>query len=424
MQKINLTSVREQFPALQKKVDGRQRVFLDGAGGTQVPKSVIDAMVDYMVLHNANYGGYYRTSVETDEMLVGIRQDVADFINAPSWEEILLGPNMTSLTYTLMWALSRQMRQGDEVVVTRLDHGANTDSWKAMQELGAVIKYIEINEEDCTLRYDMAEELINEKTRLVAVGLASNAVGTVNDIKRLTRLAHAAGALIFVDAVHYAPHFPIDVIDLDCDFLVYSQYKCFGPHVGFLWGRKKLIEELNPYRPWPSHNEVPYKYTVGTPNMEGFAGSRAAIGYIESIGEEYGNKFRPQYKGFAGRRLNLKTGMAAIAEYELDLSRCLNEGLQAIKNLRVYGITDPERLFERCPTYSFTLKGKTSAEICKRMSDEGIFVWNGEDGCGALELVEWLDIVKLGGILRVSIEHYNTVEEIERFLGVLSSIAG
>lgn len=423
MEKIDLTSVREQFLALQKKVDGRQRVFLDGAGGTQVPKSVIDAMVDYMVLHNANYGGYYRTSVETDEMLVGIRQDVADFINAPSWEEILLGPNMTSLTYILMWALSRQMKKGDEVVVTRLDHGANTDSWKALQDFGMAIKYIEINEEDCTLRYDMAEELINGKTKLVAVGLASNAVGTVNDIRRLARLAHAAGALMFVDAVHYAPHFPIDVSDLDCDFLVYSQYKCFGPHVGFLWGRKKLLEGLDPYRPWPSHNEVPYKYNIGTPNMEGFAGARAAVEYLEDIGRQYGTKFKKQFSDFSGRRLNLKTAMAAVAEYEHGLSKQLNDGLKKIKNLKVYGITDAGRLRMRCPTYSFTLKGKTSAEICKRMSDEGIFVWNGEDGCGAEELVQWLDIVKIGGILRVSIEHYNTEEEIVRFLDVLHSIA-
>jgi cysteine desulfurase family protein (TIGR01976 family) len=423
MKKIDLSPLRDQFPALNKIVDGKKRIFLDGAGGTQVPKIVIDTMIDYMVISNANYGGYFRTSVETDEMLVGIREDVADFINAPSWEGVVLGPNMTALTYTLMWALSRRIKKRDEVVVTRLDHGANIDSWKALEDFGAVIKYIEIDKDDCTLDYEMASGLINKKTKLVAVGLASNAVGTVNDIKRLTKMAHDAGALMFVDAVHCAPHFPIDVAALGCDFLAYSAYKCFGPHVGFLWGRKELLEELKPYRPWPSHDEVPFKYNIGTPNMEGFAGARASVGYIEGIGRKYGDKFRSQFAGLSGRRQTLKAAMAAIAEYELGLSEKLNEGLGQIRKLKVYGITDPKRLTRRCPTYSFVLEGKTSEEICRRMSEQGIYVWNGEDGCGALDLVEWLDIVKKGGLLRVSIEHYNTEDEINRFLDVLRSIA-
>jgi len=420
---IDLSPVREQFPALQKTFNGKKRIFLDGAGGTQVPQVVIDAMFDYMVNINANYGGYYKTSVETDKMLVDIRQDVADFINARSWEEIVLGPNMTTLTFNLVWALSRTIKPGDEVVVTRLDHGANIDGWKALQERGARIRYIEIIDEDCTLNYDMAEKLINKKTKLIAVGLASNAVGTVNKVKKFVALAHDVGALLFIDAVHYAPHFPIDVIDIDCDFLVYSAYKCFGPHVGFLYGKKQYLEELNPYRPWPSHNEVPYKYNVGTPNMEGFAGARAAIGYLANIGEVYGKALSSQYSGFTDRRLSMKLGMAAIAEYELGLSRRLNEGLTHIKNIKVYGITKPERLQERCPTYSFTMQGITSAEICRKMSEEGIYVWNGEDGLGALELVEYLDITKIGGLLRVSLEHYNTIQEIDRFLDILDSIS-
>lgn len=423
MKKIDLTTVRKKFPALQKTINGRKRIFFDGAGGTQVPQVVLDAMFDYMVDTNANYGGCFKTSVETDKMLIDTRKDVADFINAPSWEEIILGPNMTTLTYTMVWALSRRLKPGDEVVVTRLDHGANIDSWKALQDSGAVIKYIEINDEDCTLNYEMAQELITPKTRLVACGLASNAVGTVNDVKKLAKLAHNAGALIYVDAVHYAPHFPIDVMKLGCDFLSYSGYKCFGPHVGFLWGRKEHLAGLDPYRPWPSFNEVPYKYNLGTPNMEGFAGSRAAIGYLADIGDKYGQEFKSKFSGFEGKRLSLKTGMAAIAEYELGLSRRMNKGLKEITKLKVYGITDQQRLTERCPTYSFTLGGITSAEICKRLSDKDIYVWNGEDGLGALELVEYLDIVKIGGLLRVSIEHYNTEAEIDRFLDVLDSLS-
>ena len=423
MARIDLSPVRKKYPAIQETVHGRNRIFFDGAAGTQLPQQVLDAMMEYMVMCNANYGGYYRTSVETDEMLVGVREDVADFVNAPSWKEIVLGPNMTTLTYNLAWALSRVFKPGDEVVVTRLDHGANIDSWKSLQEYGVKVRYIEIYPEDCTLNYDLAAEIINEKTKLVAVGLASNAVGTVNNVKLLAELAHSVGAYVYLDAVHFAPHFPIDVEDLDCDFLVFSAYKCFGPHVGFLWGKMEHLERINPFRPWPSYNEVPGKYTLGTPNMEGFAGARAAFDYIATIGSEYGRDFTSVYRGFKGKRLNLKTGMAAVVAYEYGLSQKLNAGLKSFKNIHVYGITDSKRLRERCPTYSFTMKGKTSAEICKKMSDQYIYVWNGEDGLGALELVEYLDIVKIGGLLRVSIEHYNSEAEIDRFLEVLESIS-
>jgi cysteine desulfurase family protein (TIGR01976 family) len=423
MDKIDLSPVREQFPALQKTVDGKKRIFFDGAAGTQLPKAVLDAMYDYMVNNNANYGGYFKTSMNTDQMLTDVRKDVANFIDANTWEEIVLGPNMTTLTYGIVWALSGTLKPGDEIVVSRLDHGANIDSWKALQNRGVIIKYIEINDEDCTLNYEMAAELITSKTKLVAVGLASNAVGTVNDVKKLGQMTHEAGAMIFIDAVHYAPHFPIDVKELDCDFLVFSGYKVFCPHVGFLWGKKELLERLNPYRPWPSFNSVPQKYNIGTPNMEGFAGAHAAFGYLEGLGIEYGKDYNDDYPGFSGKRLHLKTAMAAIAEYELWLSERLNKGLKEIDRIKVFGITDPLRLRERCPTYSFIMKGMTSAEICRKMSEEDIYVWNGEDGLGALELVEYLDIVKKGGLLRVSIEHYNTEAEIDRFLEILESLS-
>ena len=419
----DLSPVRAQFPALQKCVDGKRRIFFDGAAGTQLPQVVFDAMFEYMVTYNGNYGGCFKTSIETDEMLIDVRKDAADFINALSWEEIITGPNMTTLTYNIVWALSRELKQGDEVVVTRLDHSANIDSWKSLEDRGVEIKYIEINSEDCTLDYDMAARIINPKTKLVAVGLASNAVGTVNDVNKLTQLAHNVGALVYVDAVHCAPHFPIDVQKIGCDFLVFSEYKCFGPHVAFLCGKMEHLNRINPYRPWPSYNEVPYKYNLGTPNMEGFAGARAAFGYLAELGDTYGDAFNSSYPDFSGKRLSYKKGMSSIAEYELELSGKLNNGLKEIKKLKVYGITDSERLRERCPTYSFIIDGKTSAEICRKMSEKNIFVWNGEDGLGALDLVEYMDIVKIGGLLRVSIAHYNTDEEIERFLEVLESIS-
>jgi len=424
MKKIDLSPVRKQFPALGREVNGKKRIFLDGAGGTQMPQSVIDAMVGYIINDNGNYGGYFDTSIATDKMLVDVRKSLTDFVNGPSWKEVLIGPNMTTLTFSLVWAISKEIRPGDEVILSRMGHGGNIDAWKSLENYGATVKYIEINEEDCTLNYDMAAKLITPKTKIVTAGLASNATGTINDIAKLADMAHSAGAMIFVDAVHYAPHLPMDVVEIDADFLSCSAYKFFGPHVGFIWGRKEHLERLDPYRPWPDYDEVPSKYVLGTPNMEGLTGAIAAIDYLAGIGKDYGEKFESGYSSFSGRRLELKKGMSAIGEYELELSKKLNAGLKEIKGLKVYGITDEERFNWRCPTFSFTLEGYTSGDICRKMNEAGIYVWNGEEGFGALELVKYLDLMKIGGLLRVSIEHYNTEEEIDRFLEVLRTLAG
>lgn len=424
MSSIDLSPLRKQFPALNIEVDGRKRIYLDGAGGTQMPQSVIDAMVHYMIYDNGNYGGYFDTSIATDKMLIDVRKILADFFNAPSYREVILGPNMTTLTFSLVWSISKDIKPGDEIVISRMGHGGNIDAWACLEEYGAKVNFLEINTEDCTLDYDMAEKLINPKTKIVAVGLASNATGTINDIKRLARLAHDAGAMIFVDAVHYAPHLPMDVVELEADFLACSAYKFFGPHTGFIWGKMEHLERIDPHRPWPEFSEVPSKYNLGTPNMEGLTGTIAALEYLASIGKEYGKKFEDRYKkkGFKGRRLELKKAMEAIGEYELELGKRLNKGLKKIKDLKVYGITKEKDFDKRCPTFSFTLKEYTSAEICKKMNEEGIFVWNGEEGFGALELVKYLDLVKRGGLLRVSIEHYNTAEEIDRCLEVLNTL--
>jgi cysteine desulfurase family protein (TIGR01976 family) len=423
MNQIDLSTLRKNFPALAQKINGNSRIFLDGAGGTQVPQGVIDAMVNYMVNDNGNYGGYFDTSIATDRMLVDVRKSVADFINAPSWEEILIGPNMTTLTFSLVWTLARDIKPGDEVVVTRMDHGANIDSWRSLKDYGAVIKFIEINDSDCTLNYELAAKVITPKTKIVAVGLASNATGTINDIRKLADLAHKAGALIFVDAVHYAPHFPIDVAALDADFLACSAYKFFGPHVGFIWGRMEHLKRIDPHRPWAEYDEVPSKFVLGTPNMEGLSGAIAAIDYLAGIGREFGKKFEADYGHFSGRRLELKKGLSAIAEYEKKLGERLNAGLKKIKGLTVYGITDENKFAWRCPTFSFFLEGYTSEELCRKMNKEHIYVWNGVEGFGALELMKHFDLVKRGGLLRVSIEHYNTVAEIDRFLQILGKIA-
>jgi len=420
---IDLSPLRKNFPALNIEVNGRKRIYFDGAGGTQLPQSVINAMVNYMIYDNGNYGGYFDTSIETDKMLIEVRESIADFINAPIWKEVLIGPNMTTLTFSLVWAYSKEIKSGDEILISRMGHGGNIDAWKSLEHYGAVVKYLEINKEDCTLDYEMASRLISPKTKLIAIGLASNATGTINDVKKLSKMAHDVGAVIFVDAVHFAPHLPIDVIDLDADFITCSAYKFFGPHVGFLWGKMEHLEKINPYRPWPEYSDVPSKYVLGTPNMEGIAGVIAAIEYIAEIGVNFGRKFKKNYKGFTGRRLELKKAMSAIGEYELNLGIRLNRELRSIEGLRVYGITDESRFNWRCPTFSFTLEGYTSADICKKMNREGIFVWNGEEGFGALELVKYLNLLEKGGLLRISIEHYNTIEEIDRFLEVLNTLA-
>jgi cysteine desulfurase family protein (TIGR01976 family) len=423
MSTVDLSPLRKHFPALNKEFNGKKRIYLDGAGGTQVSQSVIDAMTAYLVNDNGNYGGYFDTSIATDEILVRVRERMADFLNAPSWKEIIIGPNMTTLTFNLARSISKEIKPGDEVLLDRTAHGGNIDAWRCLEEKGAVIKYIEFNKKDCTLDYDMAGKLIGNKTKIIAVGLASNATGTINDVKRLSGFAHKYGAMIFVDSVHAAPHIPIDVVSLDADFIACSAYKFFGPHVGFIWGKTEHLERLDPERPWAEISlEIPSKYVLGTPNMEGFAGTIAALEYLEMIGKEYGAKFKDIYPGFKGRRLELKKAMSAIVEYERMLGLKLYEGLKKKEGLKVCGITDPDNYKWRCHTFSFTLKGYTSAEICKKMNEKGIFVWNGEEGFGAYELVKYLDLVKTGGLLRVCLEHYNTVAEIDAFLEELYSL--
>ncbi len=422
---IDLTPLRRQFPSLEKVVNGKRRIFLDGAGGTQVPQSVINAMVEYLVFSNANYGGLYDTSISTDRLLTNVREAVCDFINGRSWDEVLIGPNMTTLTFALAWAVSRRIKPGDKVVVSRLGHGGNIDAWRALAHYGAVVEFIELVEKDCTLDYEQARRAITPGTKIVSLEYASNATGTVHDVGRLAKLAHAVGAWLFVDAVHMAPHLPIDVQAVDADFLACSAYKFFGPHVGFLWGRKEILESLEPFRPWPDFSEMPSKYVLGTPNMEGLAGAVAAIEYLADVGREYGSKFEARYSGkFSGRRLQLKKGMAAIGEYELGLSGLMNEGLKKVPGLTVWGITDAARLAQRCPTYSFQLSGFDCNELCRRFNEHGIFVWNGMEGFGALEFVKHFHLIEAGGLLRVCLEHYNTAEEIQLFLRALETMKG
>jgi cysteine desulfurase family protein (TIGR01976 family) len=416
---FDVAALRAQFPALALEQDGRPVVYLDGPGGTQVPQRVIDAVADYYRSTNANSGGAFPTSQRSDERIAHAREGVADFLNARSPAEIKFGPNMTTLTFALSRALGATLGLGDEVIVTALDHDANVTPWRLLGERGAVVRTAEIRRTDCTLDLDDLEAKLGPRTRIVAVGLASNAVGSINDVAWIAERAHEVGALVFVDAVHYSPHGPIDVQTLDCDFLACSAYKFFGPHLGILYGREDLLDRLPAAKVRPAHD----RWETGTQNHEGIVGTGAALDYLAEIGTRYGTPFSGPYAdaGFSGRGLALNAAMAAIRAYETDLLRRLMAGLARIPGLRIYGITD-ERSFERrVPTVSFSLDGLTAREVAAALGRRGIFVWDGN--MYAIELSERLGLEPRGGFVRIGLVHYNTVDEVDRLLEELGRIA-
>lgn len=416
------THIRPLFPALAETDEhGQPLVFFDGPGGTQVLQSVIDAMTDYLLRRNANVHAPFLTSRRTDETLAAAHQALADFLNAPSPDEIVFGPNMTTLTFALSRALGRLWRPGDEVIVTRLDHDANVAPWLALQEQGIVIRWWDFDPADCTLPLEPLDELLNSRTRLVAVGGASNAVGTVNPIPAVVERAHAVGAWVFVDAVHLAPHFPIDVQALGCDFLACSAYKFYGPHVGVLWGRYELLDRIPAYKVRPAEDHPPGKWMTGTQNHEGLAGATAAIAYLAWLGETYGQAYVGQFSHLHGRRLALKTGLTVIQEYEAALFRYLLDGLQAIPGLTLYGITDPARLHERAPTAALRLADRTPQELSARLAAHGIATYAGH--FYAVNVIERLGLSERGGVLRVGLSHYNTRDEVDRLLQCLEDEA-
>lgn len=419
----DLSRVRSQFPALQQTDDqGRTFAFFDGPGGTQVPQSVIDAIAHYYTHANSNTHGNFLHSARTDETVTAAREAMADFLNAPSPQEIIFGPSMTNLTFNLSRVIGSQFEAGDEVLVTRLDHDANVSPWLALKEHGVEVNFIDVDVEDCTLDMAHFESLLNPKTKLVAVGYASNAVGTINPVKAIADAAHAADALVWVDAVHYAPHGPIDVQAIGCDFLACSTYKFFGPHMGVVWGRYDLLEALPAYKVRPADDNPPDKFEMGTGNFEGMAGATAAIDYLASVGETYGADFEADWAavGFQGRRLSLKKAMSAIQLYEQSLFEQLISGLMDISGVRVYGILDQSEFEHRAPTLAFTKDGVDTAAIAKALGEQSVFVWDGH--YYAIEVVKRLGLYDQGGMVRVGIAHYNTASEVDRLLDVVGKI--
>ena len=411
MHPLDLTWIRAQFPALAQEVNGHPAVFFDGPGGTQVPQRVIDAVTDYLIRHNANTHGAFATSRRTDETIDAARAAMADFLGCAA-DEVVFGPNMTTLTFAISRAFGRDIRPGDEIVLTRLDHDANVAPWKALEERGTVIRMVDIDTEECTL--DMADmaRAIGPRTKLVAVGYASNAVGTINDVTTITRMAHAVGALVYIDAVHYAPHGPIDVRALDCDFLACSPYKFFAPHMGALYGKREHLARLRPYKVRPASDAIPDRWETGTKNHEGLAGVTAAIEYLAELGQ----RITPA----TTRRAALVQAMEAIKAYERELSEQLIANLLAIPGLTFYGISDPARFDMRTPTVAVRLAGCTPRELAEALGRRGIFCWDGN--YYAINLTERLGVEADGGMLRIGLVHYNTAEEIELLLEALNEL--
>jgi cysteine desulfurase family protein (TIGR01976 family) len=440
---LDIPYIRAQFPSLAQTVNGHPAAFLDGPGGTQVPQRVIDAISNYLGRDNANTDGAYATSRRTNAMLAEARAAMADFLNCGA-DEIAFGPNMTTLTYAMSRAIGRDLGPGDEILVTRLDHDANVSPWLTLEENGVTIRWAEIHEEDCTL--DMADlaSKINEKTRLVAVGYASNAVGTINPVREIIRLAHAAGALAYVDAVHYGPHGLIDVAALDCDFLVCSTYKFFGPHMGVLFGKREHLQRLRPYKVRPLTDAIPNRWEWGTLNHECIAGITACVDYIADLGRHaqgtcgdgrpstsseqalgrQSSEARP--KGISKRRNAIIAAFEAIHRHEHALMNRLIAGLSEIPQLKIYGITDPSCFAWRCPTLALRVVNQTSDQtplaLATKLGDRGFFTWDGN--YYALNLTERLDVEKTGGFLRIGLVHYNTAEEVDRLLEALRQIVG
>ncbi len=415
MTMLDVQAIRRQFPALQENYNGKPAIFFDNPGGTQVPQCVIDAISDYLIRRNANTHGVFETSRRTDIVIEHARQAAADLLGADV-DEVVFGNNTTSLNFALSHALAAEFGPQDEIVLTRLDHDANIAPWLMMAgDRGATVRWVDIDVESCTLDMAHFHSLITARTKLVAVGYASNASGTINDVATIINWAKAVGAYSFVDAVQYAPHGLIDVKALDCDFLACSAYKFFGPHVGLLYGKREHLARLRAYRVRPAGDNAPDKWETGTKNHEGLAGVGAAIEYLADLGVLYGGA-----TATANRRAQLCAAWPVIKAYEQMLVERLISGLQAIQGVQIYGITNPAEWQSRMATVSLRKNNTTPEQLAQALAAANIFAWNGN--FYALMLSERLGVETSGGLLRLGLVHYNTVDEIDACLRVLESV--
>lgn len=413
VRKLDLDWVRQQFPALRQTVNGQPAVFFDAPGGTQVPQTVIDAISEYLSKWNANLGGAFLTSQRSELIVEQAHQAMADFFNCAP-EEVVFGANMTTLTFALSRAIGRELKSGDELMVTCLDHDANVSPWVCLEERGAKVRTADIKPADCTLDMFDLQAKIRRSTRLVAIGWAANAVGTINDVQEAIRLARAVGAMTFIDAVHYAPHGLIDVKALDTDFLACSSYKFFGPHQGVLYGKREQLLRLRPYKLRVCSEKLPDRWETGTQNHECMAGVTAAIDYIAEVGRHHSSETHT-------RREAIVAAYEVFQQHERGLASQLISGLLAIPGLTFYGISDPAKFDERTPTVAVRMEGYTPRELAERLGERGIFTWDGN--YYAINLAERLGVQQSGGMLRIGLAHYNTAEEVDRLLTELRALA-
>ena len=425
-QSPDMISYRRYFPSLDLEVNGKQAIYFDNPGGTQVAQQVIDAMVAYFREANANSHGAFLTSNRTDQVIAAARSAMADFLHAATPNEIVFGPNMTTLTFAFSRAIGKTLQPGDEIVVSVLDHDANVAPWLALQERGVIIRTVDVHPDNVTLDMEDMRSKITNRTRVVAVGYASNAVGTINDVTTIIRWAHEVGALVWIDAVQFAPHGPIDVQALDADFLVCSSYKFFGPHLGILYGKAAHLEKFPAYKVRPASDSIPDRWETGTQNHEGLAGLVGVVEYLAMIGREQSNRYSAMFSAksetssYNGRKLELKIAMQAMMDYERGLSAQLLAGLREIKGLKVYGITDTNQLTWRVPTFACNIAGYSPRKLAEHLASQGIFAWDGN--YYALGIMERLELEAHGGALRLGMAHYNTINEIDRVLECLEQI--
>jgi cysteine desulfurase family protein (TIGR01976 family) len=416
---FDVANLRSQFPAFNHFHAGKTPIFLDGPAGTQVPHRAIQAMVNYLSTCNANHGGVFATSQESDQIVAKAHEWTAAFLNAPSPEEIIFGQNMTSLTFHLSRAIGKTWKPGDEVMVTRLDHDANVSPWVlAARESGATVRFVDIREEDCTLNMADLDRQLSARTRLVAVTAASNLLGTKTDVAAIVQKAKRAGALVFVDAVHYAPHGPIDVQLWGCDFLACSAYKFFGPHLGILWGKRALLETLPAVKVRPAPETLPGRWMTGTQSHESLAGLTGTLEYLADIGKA--NPLPGLAENGSSLRSNLFSALRAIQAYEKELAKPFLAGLNEIPRIRVWGIADTSKMEGRVPTIAITHADKSPEELALHLAAEQVYAWNGN--MYALELTQRLGVETRGGLLRMGLVHYNTPGEVDAVLALLKKL--
>jgi cysteine desulfurase family protein (TIGR01976 family) len=404
---LDVAAIRAQFPALAVKDGGRDRIYFDNPAGTQVPQRVIERTVDCLANRNANLGGYFVTTVEAGELVDLAHQACADFYNSASMNEIVFGQNMTSLTLHMSRCLGKQFKRGDEIVLSRMDHDANVAPWLLLaDDLGLVVRWIDFDTETYEFPDDALTKVLSDKTKLLAMGMASNCTGTVNDTKRFAAEAKKAGAIVYLDAVQYAPHYAIDVQDLGADFVVSSAYKWFGPHQGILWGREALLKDTFGYKVRPAGEELPHKFETGTLSHEGMAGTLGAIEYLEQFGTG------------GTRAKRVASAWNNLADYEHKITLQLIEGLKTFKGLTIRGITSANAMHRRVPTVSFTLDGHHPEALAKAFAKDNIFVWSGHNY--AIEPVGRMGLMDKGGVLRVGLAHYNTEAEVDALLSSIT----